>query len=64
MNDVTFTVDERLIVAICDAALKNQGVQILQACGTVLNAIQQSKKGNGNAGQHSTADSRREGIDN
>ncbi len=43
MNEITITVDERLILAICDAALRNQGVQILSACNQVISAVQNAK---------------------
>lgn len=46
INNVTITIDERLLIAICDTALKNQavgGVQMIQMCGTVLAEIQRAK---------------------
>lgn len=50
MNEVTITIEERILIAICDAALRNQGIQMMQPTALVLNAIQQAKQGVGNGG--------------
>ncbi len=52
MNEITITIDERLILAICDAALKNQGVQILGPCNQIIAAVQAARGASGNGSEH------------
>jgi hypothetical protein len=40
---ITITVDEQILAAICDAALKQRGIDIFQGVAVVWNAIQQAK---------------------
>jgi len=45
--EITIALNEQkqqLLRAICDAALKQQGLQMLQACGIILNEIEMAKK--------------------
>lgn len=40
---ITITVDEQVLTALCDAALRNSGINIFQGVAQVWNAVQQAK---------------------
>ncbi len=43
MNDVTITIDEQILITVCDAALKAGGINLISACNQVIGAIQKSR---------------------
>lgn len=45
---ITITIDEQVLSAICDAALRQRGIEIFQGVAQVWNAIQQAKTLQGN----------------
>jgi hypothetical protein len=47
MNEITITVDERVLTALCDAALRGQGLNILQFANIVMSAVVQAKANGG-----------------